>query len=189
MKLPHIGMRKLKSLLAIFVGFWIWQLIRLAFPELEVHPLFIYIYGLVEIRDTSKKTVELGGARIKATLIAISLALPMIYLMNLIQQAVTIAWVSAALDLGFLLAGVLIVLMVAEALGCKTFCGIAAIIYIILLIYHAGEDRYVYSVLRALQTILGVGVAWLINVKLFPYEGNKKPKTEMSPETPETVKK
>ena len=37
--LPHVGLRKVKSLIAIFAGFWIWQLVRLAFPDLEVHPI------------------------------------------------------------------------------------------------------------------------------------------------------
>ena len=34
--LPHVGMRKVKSILAIFVGFWIWQGMRLLIPGMEV---------------------------------------------------------------------------------------------------------------------------------------------------------
>jgi hypothetical protein len=30
--MPHIGMRKVKSILAIFVGFWLWQGLRLLIP-------------------------------------------------------------------------------------------------------------------------------------------------------------
>lgn len=52
---PHVGMRKVKSILAIFCGFCLWQLIRLFVPGLEVHPIFIYIYGMMEIRETSEK--------------------------------------------------------------------------------------------------------------------------------------
>ena len=36
-----------------------------------------------------------------------------------------------------------------------------------------GEPLY-YSVFRASQTVIGVFVAWLINVKLFPYPGKSK---------------
>ena len=39
----HIGRRKLKSLLALLLGFCFWHLLRLVLPELETHPLFIYI--------------------------------------------------------------------------------------------------------------------------------------------------
>ena len=71
--LPHVGMRKIKSLLAIFVGFWIWQAVRLLFPSLEVHPLYVYVYGLIEMRDSSQKTVDMGRDRIKATFLAIGI--------------------------------------------------------------------------------------------------------------------
>ena len=78
--LPRVGMRKIKSLLAIFVGFWIWQAVRLIFPSLEVHPLYVYVYGLIEMRDSSQKTVDMGRDRIKATFIAIGIGLPFLFL-------------------------------------------------------------------------------------------------------------
>ena len=78
--LPHIGMRKIKSVLAVFVGFWIWQGLRLLIPGLEVHPLFIYIYGLIEIRETSDKTMDYGRMRVLVTLIAIFVGLPFMLL-------------------------------------------------------------------------------------------------------------
>lgn len=175
--LPHIGLRKAKSLLAIFVGFWLWQFVRLFFPSLEVHPLFIYIYGVLEIRDNSQKTVELGTVRIKATLVGISLALPVISLTAFLTHLMPATWMATGVGLLFILLGTLVALLIAERVGCKSFCGVAAIIYIILMIYHSGDDRYIYSVLRAFQTIVGVGIAWLINVKLWPYPKKEDPKS------------
>ena len=172
--LPHIGFRKVKSLLAIFVGFWLWQLVRVFFPGLEVHPIFIYIYGVIEIRGTSEKTVELGGLRIRATFVAIAVALPMIALQILLQGWIGPQWGKIGVELALLLLGTLIALMAAEKVGCKTLCGLAAAYFIILMISHADDERYIYSVLRAFQTIAGVFIAWLINVKLFPYPGKSK---------------
>ena len=60
LSLPHVGLRKLKGILAIFIGFWIWQGIRLFFPDLEIHPMFVYIYGFLEIRETSDRTKDFG---------------------------------------------------------------------------------------------------------------------------------
>ena len=68
-QLPHVGFRKVKSVLAIFVGFWFWQLLRLFFPALEAHPIFIYIYGMIEIRDTSEKTVDFGKSALNPPLL------------------------------------------------------------------------------------------------------------------------
>lgn len=173
--LPHIGLRKVKSLLAIFVGFWIWQLVRVFFPGLEVHPIFIYIYGVIEIRGTSEKTVELGSLRIRATFVAIAIALPLIALQIFLQGLIEPQWGRIGVELTLLLLGTLVALTVAEKAGCKTLCGLAAVYLIVLMVSHADGERYLYSVLRACQTILGVFVAWLINVKLFPYP--TKPKT------------
>ena len=78
--LPHIGMRKVKSVLAILAGFLLWQLLRLLVPGLEVHPIFIYIYGMIEIRETSEKTRDYGRMRILATFVAIGIGLPFMIL-------------------------------------------------------------------------------------------------------------
>ena len=171
---PHIGMRKVKSVLAIFVGFWVWQLVRLLFPNLEVHPIFIYIYGVIEIRATSEKTVELGKARIRATFTAMSMALPLIALQEYLKTFVQVSWGCIGVELVLILLGVLITLIIAEKVGCGAFCGLAAAIFVILMVAHNDDERYIYSVLRAFQTILGVLIAWVINVKLFPYPGKTK---------------
>lgn len=172
--LPHVGMRKIKSVLALFAGFWLWQLIRLFVPGLEVHPIYIYIYGIIEMRDTSEKTVDMGKRRIKATFVALGVGLPFLALMDLAKLPFRQEWVYVGVEVFFILLGVLICLLTAEKVGCTTFCGLAAAIFVILLVSHADDERYIYAVLRAAQTILGVFLAWLINVKLFPYPRVKK---------------
>ena len=69
----------------------------------------------------------------------------------------------------------LLVLIVAEAVKCRVYCGLAAAIYMILMISHFESSMYLYSVMRAFQTIIGVSIAWFINVKLLPYP--PKPRT------------
>lgn len=171
--LPHIGMRKVKSVVAVFVGFWIWQLIRLFVPELEVHPIYIYIYGLIEMRESSEKTVNFGKLRIKSTAVALLVGLPILLLSDYLQTLTQLPWLQTGIELAFVLLGALIVLCVAELAGCKSFCGLAAAILIILLISHSINEPLVYAILRSAQTVIGVSVAWLINVKLFPYSGKK----------------
>lgn len=166
---PHIGMRKVKSILAIFIGFWLWQLIRLFVPGLEVHPTFIYIYGVIEIRDSSEKTKDMSRRRIIATLCAISVGLPLTLLYNLLTPLLAAQWIRIGTQLAILLAGTLITLMVAEFAKCGTFCGISAIVFVLLALKHFDSSMYLYSLLRVFQTVLAIGVAWLLNVKLLPY--------------------
>lgn len=170
----HIGMRKVKSLLAIVIGFFIWQGLRYFFPDLEVHPVFIYIYGFLEIRDSSEKTKTFGMQRIKATLVAIAFGLPMLLLRVLALTYLENTWVVTALDLVMILVGSLLTLQVGQRVGCGSMTGLASVIFIILLIYHANDERYLYAILRASQTVIGVFIAWLLNVLLFPYPSRKK---------------
>ena len=167
--LPHIGLRKVKSILAIFAGFCLWQLLRLILPGLEVHPIFIYIYGMIEIRETSDKTTDYAKMRITATFVAIGVGLPMMLLADFLRPLLGQAWMLTGLEITVLLVGTLCVLIAAEWAKCKVYVGLSAAIYIILLVSHFNSSGYLYSIMRAFQTILGVGVAWLINVKLLPY--------------------
>ena len=76
---------------------------------------------------------------------------------------------NIAIDLSMILIGILLVLCVAELTGCANFCGLAAAILVILLVNHLDGAPLHYSVSRAAQTIIGVFIPWVINVKLFPY--------------------
>lgn len=166
---PHIGMRKIKSILAIFVGFCLWQTIRLFIPGLEVHPIFIYIYGMIEIRETSNKTMDYGRMRIKATFTAILIGIPIMFLSDWIRPMFEKTWQRTLMEISILILGALLVLCVAEIVKCKVYCGLAAAIYMILMISHFDSSMYLYSIMRAFQTIIGVSIAWFINVKLLPY--------------------
>jgi len=172
--IPNIGMRKFKSILSVFIGFLVWQGIRIFFPGLEVHPIYIYIYGIIEIRDSSEKTIDFGKKRIKATFLALGVGLPILYLHNYLQSFIEKEWLSLTVEVAILLLGVVITITLAELAKCKTFCGIAAIIFIILFVAHSDSDPVIYSVLRAMQTIMGVFIAWIVNVKLFPYPNKPK---------------
>ena len=167
--LPHIGLRKIKSILAIFAGFLLWQLLRLILPGLEVHPIFIYIYGMIEIRETSDKTKDYAKMRIVATFVAIAIGLPMMLFADWLRPMLPQQWLQTGMEITVLLIGALLVLIAAEWAKCKVYVGLSAAIYIILLVSHFNSSGYLYSVMRAFQTIIGVGVAWVINVKLLPY--------------------
>lgn len=168
-KLPHIGMRKVKSLVAIVIGFVVWQIIRIFFPGLEVHPIYMYLYGVIEIRDTSEKTVNFGKRRIKATFVAIAVGIPVLLITNFIKSYIDNETLFILFEVAVVLLGVLLSLIAAEKAGCDNFCGIAAIIFIILAVSYADGGVLVYACLRASQTIMAVFIAWLLNVKLFPY--------------------
>jgi len=171
---PHIGMRKVKSVLAVLLGFFIWQAIRFFVPGLEVHPIFIYIYGLIEIRENSEKTVNFGKIRMKTTFVGLGVGLPFLAISQHLQAQLPRIWMQQGVELLLLLTGTMLTLIVAEKVQCKTFCGLAAAIFIILMVSYADGQQYLYCILRSFQTFIGVIIAWLINVRWFPYYGPQK---------------
>lgn len=175
--LPHIGMRKVKSVLVLFVGFWLWQGVRLVFPSLDVHPLFIYMYGLLEIRDSSEATADRGRPQIKTTFIALGVGLALVVASELIKGRLPLGWPQTAAELCMLMAGVVVMFLVAEYTDCKEYSGMAASIVLIMLIPGDGQ-KLLYALQRGVQTVTGIFLAWLINVKLLPYHGKAEPSAE-----------
>lgn len=174
-KLPKIGKRKIKSVLALLLSFLIWQIVRLIFPELDVHPLFGYIYAIVEMRDSVEKTKKFGKLRIKATLVGLVIGLLILPISNKygVYAGETLSHITV--DVGLIIFGVLVTLWVAEAFKCETFCGIAAIIFVICMVRDKNADMniYLYAVIRVLQTLMGVFSAWVVNSFVWRYPNKK----------------
>ena len=167
---PKIGLRKVKSLISVCVVFLVWQIIRLIVPyELEIHPLFGYIYGILEIRETAEKSKQFSFYRIKATLVGLSLGLMLLPLSVFMDEKIPNMPLNTLANLGLILVGVLAALWVAELIKCHNFCGIAAIIFVICMIRDRGSETniYAYAILRTVQTIVGIVAACLVNTFFF----------------------
>ncbi|NLK39290.1 MAG: hypothetical protein GX303_03440 [Clostridiales bacterium] len=178
LRLPHVGMRKFKSVLAILLSFLIWQLIRIFVPSLRLHPLFAYFYAVLEMRDSAELTQINGRLRIKATAIGLLCGLMFIFIYLSIVPYVKNQFWAVVIELLTLLAGALFTLTVAEIAKCKNFCGVACTIFVICIIGYAEENAYYYAITRSAQTVLGVFSAWLFNSYIFPYHGQPKEKKE-----------
>ena len=160
----HIGMRKVKSLLALFLSFAVWQLIRVLLPVLEAHPVFAYVYSVIEIRETPEKTKKFGKLRIKATFIGLFVGLVFITLSVFITSYIETEMWHVLTEFLIILIASLVSLLIAENAKCENFCGIAAIIAIICMVSHTEQDIYLYAVMRVVQTLIGVFSAMLINL-------------------------
>ena len=160
----HIGMRKIKSILAVSISFLIWQGIRIFLPMLEAHPIFAYIYSIIEMRESPEKTKNFGKLRIRATIIGLVIGLVFVTLSVYCSSKVTVEIWRIFVEFLFILVATLCSLCIAELFKCKNFCGIAAIITVICMVSHSGEDVYLYAVMRTIQTLIGVFSATIINV-------------------------
>lgn len=159
----HIGMRKVKSLLSVSVAFIIWHIIRLFLPMLEAHPVFAYIYAIVEMRESAEKTKNFGKLRIIATLTGLVVGLVFVAISLFVTSKITGEFLKTLVEFLLVLLATLSSLCLAEIVHCKNFCGISAIITVICMISHNEENVYLYAVMRVVQTLIGIGSAMLIN--------------------------
>ena len=171
--LPGIGMRKVKSLLAVSLSFVIWQVVRVFLPQLEVHPLFGYVYSIIEMRDSAEKTKTFSKRRIKATLLGLAMGLSALPISARFGTYAGDDIAHLLIGLSIILIGILITLWLAELFGCENLCGIAAVIFVICLVRdrNSAVNIYLYAILRVCQTLLGIFSAWAVNAKLLPYPG------------------
>ncbi|MBQ6893010.1 MAG: FUSC family protein [Clostridia bacterium] len=160
----HIGMRKVKSVLAVFFSFLIWQLLRSFFPMLETHPIFAYVYSIVEMRESLQKTKDYGKLRIMSTIIGLVIGLSSVTFSVYLTSKISTEMLRAFVELVFILIAALCSLCVAELFKCKDFCGTAAIITVICMVSHNEESIYLYAIMRVLQTMIGVFSAMIINL-------------------------
>lgn len=173
--LPGIGMRKVKSVLAVALAFLLWQVIRIWFPQFDVHPLFGYVYAIIEMRDSVEKTKQFGRRRIKATLLGLAVGLAILPLSVRCGAYAGEGAVFALTGLAIIMLGVLLTLWLAELIRCENFCGIAAIVFVICMVRDVDADIniYLYAILRVFQTLLGVFCAWTVNALICPYPRRK----------------
>ena len=160
----HIGMRKIKSLLAVILSFGIWQLLRVFTPMLEPHPIFAYIYSIIEMRESPDKTKNYGKLRIKATLVGLFVGLVFVAVSCFFACRIHAETARTFAEFLFILAAVLCSLTLAELTGCADFCGVAAAVTMICMVSYNETNIYTYAIMRVIQTLIGVFSAMLINV-------------------------
>ncbi len=160
------GLRKIKSLIALAICFCLWQLIRIPFSSLEIHPIYAYFYAILEMRNSIEMQKRTSLSRVKANIIGYVMAFCAIALNQLIAQAPVYESVRGIIQFLIISLGVLLSLNFAELFKCTTLCAIAATTFIICF-WHTDTNPYLYATLRFIQTLLAVGIAYLVNTRFF----------------------
>ncbi len=160
------GLRKLKSIIALTICFILWQGIRLIFPRLEVIPIYAFFYSIIEMRKTIEHSKITAISRIKVTVIGFFVAFLSIGIENSLMNFEFISKYISICEFILILIGVLIAINIADAMDCGTLCAFAATTFIICFL-HTEYNPYFYSFLRFIQTLMGVGVALIVNIFIF----------------------
>lgn len=170
--LPRIGKRNIKSMLAIILCFFIWQITRFFAPGYltEIHPLYAYVSAILAMRDTVPDSFIYGKIRFKGTLIGLILALICIAISMEVQNHLHITYIKVGVEFLIIVVGVSLTLYTAHILKCNNLCAIAGVVFLVCIIRYSTEQRYNYAIFRAFETILGIGASLFVNRYVFAYK-------------------
>lgn len=169
-------MRIVKTAVAVMISYSIFQLLGLVYQEElpgvwgMLGPSYACIACIVCTQSSLGQTVRQGVSRFIG--VAVGGTLSVITL--LLGDALESPWVTAPVLGAVCLAGLWFCLLIRRPAA----CGMACIVPCVILIRGvAGADRYYYAAARIIETVLGVGVAFLVNAAL----PDRRPEAEPPP--------
>ena len=165
MKFPHIGMRTVKTAVAVTVSYLIFAPVGLLYNESYpgvlgyIGPLYACIASIVCMQNTVEQTLQSGLSRFLGVLIGAVLGLFLLVIEPFLRH-----WALTALMLGLVcVAGI----WVGTLLKWPSACGMACIVP--------------SGIARVVETLTGVGVALIVNAVLPVQE---PPKEDSAPSQP-----
>ena len=164
-KLPKIGLRMVKTAVAVMISYSIFKLLGLVYQEElpgvwgKLGPVYACIACIVCIQSSLGQTVRQGVSRFIGVAVGGVLGTATL----LLGDALELPWVLAPVLGVICLAGLWFCMLIQRPAA----CGMACIVPCVILITGVtGADRYYYAAARIIETVVGVGVAFLVNAAL-----------------------
>lgn len=160
-KLPKVGMRTIKTAVAVvlsylvFVPFQLWMPGVYAVLAGQGGAFYACIAAVICMQGSVDKTVHQGISRLIGTAIGGCMGLLILTTDTLLSHP----W-FLALTLG---AGTVAVIWLCNLIGRPAACSIGVVVLCVILFNHAGPERYLYALTRMLVTAIGVLIAIAVN--------------------------
>ena len=180
--IPHIGMRIIKTAVAVMLAYGIFLPFGLMYDTETYHgvlgqmgPLYACIACIVCMQSTLGQTVQSGVPRLIGVAIGGVLGVATLLLGDRLDNGLLVLPILGVLCV----AGMWISLLIQRPAACVMACIVPCVI---LITGVTGADRYYYAAARIIETVIGVCVAMLVN-KLLPdhreeYEAPPPPQKE-----------
>ena len=180
--IPHIGMRIIKTAVAVMLAYGICLPFGLMYDTETYHgvlgqmgPLYACIACIVCMQSTLGQTVQSGVSRLIGVAIGGVLGVVTLLLGDRLDNGLLVLPILGVLCV----AGMWISLLIQRPAACVMACIVPCVI---LITGVTGADRYYYAAARIIETVIGVCVAMLVN-KLLPdhreeYEAPPPPQKE-----------
>ena len=165
--IPHIGMRIIKTAVAVMLAYGIFLPFGLMYDTETYHgvlgqmgPLYACIACIVCMQSTLGQTVQSGVSRLIGVAIGGVLGVATLLLGDRLDNGLLVLPILGVLCV----AGMWISLLIQRPVACVMACIVPCVI---LITGVTGADRYYYAAARIIETVIGVCVAMLVN-KLLP---------------------
>lgn len=150
-KISHIGMRTIKTSLAIMICLALG--LMFGYPA----PIYACIAVVMTIRETVDESIKYSISRILATIFGGAA--------GLIVLGFHAADLNPWLEIPVIGAAVILTIHVTILVKCPDITALTVVILLIIVLNHT-QDEYAYAVMRMIETVIGIVVAVVINLLL-----------------------
>ncbi|SHK06312.1 Aromatic acid exporter family member 1 [Clostridium cavendishii DSM 21758] len=159
-KLPKVGMRNIKTALAVLTCILLLKLIGFSYP------FYACIAAVICMQDTVKNSYTAGKNRMIGTIIGGMFGMLLAYL-------------EEYLNIGFLnplivFLGIISLIYIGTALKRHSSISISCIVFLAIMVNLRDTTPFVYSINRMFETFVGIIVAIIINKLIVPQDEPEK---------------
>lgn len=158
----HIGMRMIKTVIAVFISIFITNLIGGI-------PLNAAIASIISLQATQEATVQKGKERVIGTFIGGTFSAIFLFLIDTLN-------IQLFTNLYYFIMSILLIPVIKTAVTLKapgSASSASIVMLITLLSYVKTEEKYLFVLLRVIDTLVGVFTSIIINL-LLPKNKNQK---------------
>lgn len=158
--LPKLGMRNVKTALAVLTCILLLRLIGFNYP------FYACIASVICMQDTVKNSYTAGKSRMIGTIIGGMFGMMLAYA----EEYFKIGYLNPLM----VSIGIVFLIYVGTALKRKSSISISCIVFLAIMVNLRDTTPFVYSINRMFETFVGIIVALVINKYITPKEDSEK---------------
>ena len=172
-KIPRIGMRNIKTAVAVMICYIIFIPVRGMGPAdvgsgLDlVGPFYACIAAVICMQSSVEHSLRQGISRIISTLVG--------GIVGLLALSVSMAAHSELFTILMLGACMVFIIWLCNLVGWPAACSTGCIVCCAVILSHSGAERYFYTLARTGETIVGILVSIAVNRVLPDYRPKETP--------------
>lgn len=165
LEIPKVGMRTIKTAVAVFVcfliflPFWVYVPTGENDPLQHIGPFYACIAAIICMQSSVEQSVRQGISRVIGTVIGGLVGLGILLLDDLVRQPIVTGLLMGC--------GIVLTLWLCNLIKRPAACSIGCVVVCVVMLNHGGPDRYLYTLFRVVETIAGIVVAVAVN-RLLP---------------------